>query len=390
MIMSKVNETAVGLLFFGALIGLGALTIFLSDFSLFETKYDVTVLFDDASGLEEGDNVLVMGTVQGKVQELDFFRTPKKVLKKKTGHWVAAVLRMNIPLESYLNSDYTIRIRNSNLLGSKVVDVELGNSGDLLAEGTALTGKAVGDPLEQISDLITDNRDRIDSSLENFERFTDDLTTASNSLISGDGILTSLLYDKKLTGRVNNLVSTAETSVGDLSEVIGQVKNGKGPLGRLLFDKKWSSDVTATLRSARNTFARIEETAEHVKSGRGPIGYLLFSEEAEREIGNMVSDISDIAGKVRSGKGVLGMLLYDESTARKVENLIAGIDDTVTGIREMIEHAQNGGGALGLLLSDEAVRSKLSAILDQALLALEDAREAAPLTSIGSYLLGSF
>ena len=388
--MAKVNETAVGLLFFGALIGMGALTIFLSDFSLFEKKYDVTVLFDDASGLEEGDNVLVMGTIQGKVHKLDFFRKPRRTGGGEANHWVEVTLRMDIPLDSYLNTGYKIRIRNSNFLGSKVVDVELGEEGAALAGGAVLSGKSIPDPLEEISDLISENRDKVDSSIENFERFTRDLTAASASLNSGDGILNTLLNDKVLADRVTDFVSSASRSADDLGEIIGQVKQGEGALGRIVFDKEWAEEVVAMLASVKNSLGWIEETTEHVKAGRGPLGYILFNEEAERDIGDMIGNISDFTTTVRSGEGTLGMLLYDKETGSRVKNLIADAGDAVSRIGEMVEFAQSGGGALGFLLYDKNVRAELEALLDQALLAMEDAREAAPLSSLGSFLFGTF
>ncbi|MFH2002687.1 MAG: hypothetical protein ABIK28_23655, partial [Planctomycetota bacterium] len=64
--MTSVKEFSVGLLFFGALIALGLLTIWLQDFSFFEESHEYKVWFDHANEIKVKDNVLIMGKRQGR------------------------------------------------------------------------------------------------------------------------------------------------------------------------------------------------------------------------------------------------------------------------------------------------------------------------------------
>ena len=68
--MVNVKEITVGLLFFGALVALGVLTIMLSDFDLFEKVHYYDVYFDQANELKVQDNVLIMGTRQASTSTM--------------------------------------------------------------------------------------------------------------------------------------------------------------------------------------------------------------------------------------------------------------------------------------------------------------------------------
>ena len=110
--MADVKTMTVGLLFFGALVALGALTIMLSNFNPFQKTYVYEVYCDMANELKPQDNVLIMGTRQGKVERVEFFEKPLWCTEGTCDLWVKVTIRMKIPLR--LKEDYSVTIRNAN------------------------------------------------------------------------------------------------------------------------------------------------------------------------------------------------------------------------------------------------------------------------------------
>ena len=350
----------------------------------------MTVLFDDAAGLEPGDNVLVMGTVQGKVAGLHFFDTPRRAAGIDADMWVEVDLTLNLPIRSYLRRDFRIRIRNANLLGGKVVDVQLGVAHAPLPAETRLAGLAVPDPVEQVSDFITDNRQEIDTALANIRSFTDDLTEFSSSVRRDEGILNTLIYDRDFNREVKGAVARAKDAADKLDEALDRLLNGDGPLAHLIGDSAWSARVEGTLGSLDGAAQDVREVTERVRSGRGALGYAVYSDEGESFLRGIAANVKDISLRIRRGEGILGRLLYDDALADRFGEILDRTGESVSGLLSIVRQVQEGGGTIGLLLYDDDLRLKIRAILDQALIAIEDAREAAPLNSLGSFLFGSF
>src|SRR6185295_8045547 len=67
----------LGVVFFGALLGLGAVTIALSDFKFGAPRYDVDLISPDVGYLRAGDPVLLYGMPAGKVQVIQRLSAPR-------------------------------------------------------------------------------------------------------------------------------------------------------------------------------------------------------------------------------------------------------------------------------------------------------------------------
>ena len=384
--MSKVKETGVGILFIGALVGLGFLTVALTDFDLFRTTHDLTAYFDKASGLKAGDNVRVMGVIRGKVRKIEFLATPVHLPEVVNDLWVKATLTLDVPVQSFLRRDYVIRIRNSNMLGGKVVDIELGSSDEAVMDETVargLPGLATADPFEQVGDLIGENRPRIDRIIENVDLFAAEVTTLAKDIREGDGVAHDLIYNETMAERVRLTLADIGDGVKLFRQVIADVREGRGVLGQILYNEDWPAQVTAIIDSIRGII-------DEVKTGEGVLGQIIFNQEWSERVTALLTTINEIVSNTRAGKGPLGLLLYDEKLRADIASSVENFEKVSAALGTIAQNLQEGKGLLGTLLADEEMALKVRALLDQALMSLEDAREAAPLSSLGSFLFGSF
>lgn len=408
--MVSMKEVAVGLLFFGSLIALGFLTIWLTDFSLFEETYEYEIFFDLANELRVKDEVLIMGKRQGKVMRVEYHEEPLWSERQKCELWVSVVVKMDVPLT--LKEDYKIRIRNANLLGGKVMDIRLGKSQTLVNPlNTRLVGLAVSDPIEAISDFVETNKGHVRHTLENVDHVVSNLSEWADKISRGEGTIGRLIYSEALANNVDSFVANAERFmtelrnsegllglvlndpdtrlkfkqiVDDLASVARMIAEGKGTVGKLLKEEALHDQILSVA-------SRLDRLASGMESGRGLVGKL-FVEESEKafdDFARIVSNGRDISEQIRSGEGTLNTLLYDREMSSQLRSVAFKLAKIADDIDIIVQDVKDGKGPLGYILRDEELAAKVEKLIDSIIGSIEDARESAPLVSLGSFLFGA-
>jgi phospholipid/cholesterol/gamma-HCH transport system substrate-binding protein len=393
--MNPVRQTVLGAFFFSTLFLLGFLTIYLGEWNPFETKTQYEVFFDDVDGLRAGDPVLVYGVQQGRILAIDFTgdAEPQRRLR--------ATFYTDRPLT--LNEDYTVGIKDQSLLGGKRVEIEQGE-GASLAAGTELFGSSRGDLLTALNDVVDENRTDLNRILSNAadiaesvalgkrslsrylldEPAVEDLNSGisslrqlGNKLDSGEGALGQLINESEA---YDSLLSVLNNG----SNVMSELAAGEGTLGRLIREPEMFHSLQAPVDSLRTTATRVE-------GGEGALGWLSSSASntTVAKVEQAVDDLAAMTAQVRRGEGVLGKLVFDPELGQKIDSIAANLDGSLADIRTLVADMKSGEGTLGLLLAEPEARKKVERILDQVANAIEDAREAAPVSSVASFLFGN-
>ena len=384
--MSRVKEAGVGILFFGALVGMGALTIALTDFDFFKKKYELTTYFDEASGLQAGDNVRVMGVIRGKVNRIEFLAAPHHLAGRPEEFWVRARLRLDVPVSSFLKKDFEIRIRNANMLGGKVVDIDLGAAREKLEPGriaAGLPGLAATDPFQEIGDFIAENRPGIDKIIDNIESFSDDMSGLTRDIRTGEGVAHDLIYDRSMAETLRGTLADTRRAAQSVERIARDAGKKKGILGHLIYDEEWPARVSSILTGT-------DDFIGDVKGGKGVLGQAVYNDKWSGRVSSILAGVEGIVADARAGKGTLGLVLSDEGLRQNIAEGVANFRYVSDVARNMARNVAEGKGLMGVLFNDPDIAAKVKAFLDQALMSLEDAREAAPLSSLGSFLFGSF
>ncbi len=408
--MVNAKEITVGLLFFGTLIALGMLTVMLSDIKLFGKTYVYEIYFDDANELKLQDNVLIMGTRQGKVVDVQFFTDPIWSDVNHCDLWVKATIRMDIPLT--LKKDYRITIRNSNLLGGKLMDIRLGRSRlPQDTDGVRLIGLAVRDPIEAISTFFERNKAYVRSILAHLDQTITDVSVWTEKISKGEGLVGRLIFSDSMAEDFENTVAGVDRLIADalrddnvldlllrdpevrtklqklasdLALISGNIAEGKGSLGKFINSPVVHDRVAAVAENVERITKRLDE-------GEGLVGKLLApeSEMIYRDLLQITGNIGDFVTEMVEGDGVVHALVYDGEIAGHLKLTFKRIDEITENIGAVVKNVREGKGPLGMLLYDEEVVDKLKSIVDHMLDGLEDAREASPVRSLGSFLFGA-
>ncbi len=394
--MSNFRQLALGAFFVVVLAILGYYTIFLTEFSLFAERHELVVHFPGANGLRQGDSVLVAGIREGRVGALSY--DPAAELSRRI------TVTLVLDKEIGLREGFTIEIEDSTLLGGKHVLVDPGPpEGRPLAPDAPLFGRVRGNALSGLSELVADNRSRLDSILE-------DLSVAAADLREGKGTLGRLIGDAELADKVTSAVDRFGAFSDNAAALSDDLRQGKGAIGRLLTDE----DLALKLEEIADRLAQITSDVQvftkDLPEGKGILPKLVNDEALAQDVTLAFEKIRDIFDRINSGEGNLGRLVVDDTAMKHIESILQKVDvgegtlglliskpdlyeklsqvaDDLAGASATLRESK---GTIGKLLNDDALYQDLQRAVELIIRSLEEYREAAPVTTFTSVLFGAF
>ncbi|NUN49156.1 MAG: MCE family protein [Candidatus Brocadiae bacterium] len=356
---ARANTFKVGMLFFVALVILGAATVSVGNLDFLQKTWDLQVHFVNVGGLKTGDPVRVSGLDMGRVKALEL--RPDGVL---------VTLRMTTDID--LKEDYGFEVMMSTLVGGRHIAVEQGTPGrKSVDKSVVLRGRAPGSAVDEIADLVRENRDSV-------RDFVANLKEISESLKRGDGTLGRLLKDEGLydearaaLGEIRAGVAEVKKAGAVIEDVKKQLDSGEGTLVKLLKSNEMYDDLKATTEKLRLVVEKAEK-------GEGTIGRLLNDERlyddaraTVEQLREAVASVQRMVDKVESGEGTVGKLLNDAELARKLEETVAEVRDLAGSMRSIAGKVDRGEGAIGKLVNETALYDSAKETVDKANSALE-------------------
>lgn len=200
------REIVVGIFFFVAMAILGYYTIIMTG-GLFERpdEYFMTVRFPYVGGLNSKTKVRVNGVVSGEVESISL----------DENNVVVVVLKMTKRFRLYAN--YQISVQSEGALGLRYVSINPGSrmiNNQLVEEVqdyAHLEGRAVGDTLAMISELIAENRDNVYNTIKNIREVTEKIN-------KGHGTLGKLINEGKVHDSTEGLIRELRDAIEDTRE----------------------------------------------------------------------------------------------------------------------------------------------------------------------------
>lgn len=284
---------------------IGYLVFQIEDFQFFGSEGQrVDVLFDSVAGLNEKAPVRVAGVRVGTVDGVAL-----------DGQRARVTLLIDEPLQ--LTEGSRAAIANAGILGDKYVELILGPSGatplgaDVVLAGTtpvsfdealgrfdklgqSLTevtgdisargdlGQTIRRLLENleatsadIRSLVSANRQQVDSTVDNFQTFSEvlarELPEVTNQLRSLLSNVDTLVVENRdeLSGSLENIERLSEkisTSVDNLNHISSQIRSGEGTLGKLVYDDSAHDGLVQTLEAVEQGVGTLNETIGRVQN----------------------------------------------------------------------------------------------------------------------------
>ena len=166
-------------------------------------------------------------------------------------------------------------------------------------------------------------------------------------------------------------------AVEGFQAMIDSVNNGQGTLGMLLKDDTMYNNLLSVTEDLKVISGRLER-------GEGTIGKLLKNDDIYNNADAVMASLNEISARLEAGEGTLGKLMSED------DQLYKDISATMVSVRSISEGISNGEGTLGRLVRDAKLYDEATLLVEDVRAAVDDLREASPITSFGSVIFGAF
>lgn len=304
--MKLSREVKVG---FIVLVGIALLYVgvnYLKGISVFSDTRIYYCVYDRIDGIQQSNPVVINGFVVGQVRRVSLMSNDARSLMVEIA---IKEKELAIPIDS------KARIQSSGLLGSKEIQLFLGNSSQMAMHGDTLYTSIEAGLMESVNkeiqplkmkteQLISD----VDSIVTIFQAILDENTRSNlrKSLNSVRGTLQSL---ETTAFRLDTLVLEEKVR---LSSILGHVEGITGNL------EASNEEITHILKN----FAALSDT--------------LIESEIKSVISNAsdaMAQVNDITAKINTGEGTMGMLINNDTLYNNLTSASQQLDLLLEDLR---------------------------------------------------------
>jgi len=292
----------VGLfIFVGLMFLLGGILIVGNIRETFNNKMKVISIFDDVSGLKEGNNVWYSGVKIGTVSNMNFFGRSQ----------VEVILNIATKSQQYIRKDAKVKISSDGIIGNKIIVIYGGTPdfaqvevGDTLAVERTFTS-------EDMINTLQDNN-------ENLLVITSNIKDITNRMTDGDGTIGKLLNDTSVYSNINAATASLHAATIEAEQMIRSLSafttglNKKGTLANEL-----TTDTTI-FKSVKASVLKLQQMADTANV--------------------FVSNLKKAGSNPRS---TIGVLIHDESAGASLKETLKHLESSSKKLDEDLEAAQH-------------------------------------------------
>jgi len=285
------KEIIIGLVFIAAL----ALFIwgfsFLKGFNLFKEQRVLYAKYDRVSGLSKANPVSINGLKVGQVSDIYFEPNfSGKIIVEITIETQLPIPRNSVAL-----------IYSSDLMGSKAIDLKLGNDSLLVANGDTLGTRVEASLKEAVNQQIQPLKAK-----------------AEELILSIDSVVTVIkeIFNEQARENLTSSLASVQATFENLESASYNLDQ------MIAAEKVRFGEIMYNLESITTTIRENEEDIDNIISNFSVISDSLAQADIPRTFANInrvVADVADIVEKIDNGEGTLGMLVNNESLYRDLQ-----------------------------------------------------------------------
>jgi phospholipid/cholesterol/gamma-HCH transport system substrate-binding protein len=287
------NETKIGAL---TVISLAILILgysFLKGSDVFSTENKFYAVYSDVSGLAISKPVLVNGFPIGRVSKMELRPDGQTLVEFKVQD------KYDIPKN-------TLARLEGDILGSKTINFELGNSKEMAESTDTLRAFVKGglaeslQPVQKKAELIIGKMDSILTSVNaimnpRFQKNVDrSFNSIANTLQSLEG--TSQKVDAlvgKQSVRINNILANVESISANLKASDVYLTGTLANFNKISNDVA-KSNIKQTLDNANKAVADLQNTIAKINNGQGSLGLLLNDDKMYNNLKDASANLNNL------------------------------------------------------------------------------------------------
>lgn len=318
-------EIGVGLLILVAIVLFGVFAVVISDVNPLNDGYIVYVDFNNPGNLQPGASVNVGSLRIGRVEDIAYRGGQLDPVTHRRS-LIRVRARLNREIKNTVHDDAKFYVTSTSIVGESLLAIEPGNpERPILQENSVVVGidpprmdlalSLAYEMLENISSLLRDNREEIESMLH----------AAANMIRQIDGLLT------RHADRVDRIIENVEQITNETNELVaGANRTVNGPQVQRIVRNvdhtmaSVSRDIDPILADARSITHKVDGLLDMLgPQQQQEIQSILHDgSEVMARVDTITQDAQSIVTHIREGRGTVGAMLMDEQLYDDVQEMV--------------------------------------------------------------------
>ena len=289
--MKYKREIGIGLIFIVALALFVWGFSFLKGFNLFKEQRVVYAVYEQVSGLDRANPVSINGLKVGQVSDIYF----------EPGFSGNIIVEITVETQIPIPRNSVALIYSSDLMGSKAIDLKLGDDSLYISNGDTLSTRVEASLKEAVNQQIAPLK-----------------LKAEELILSIDSVVTVIkaIFNEKAKENLSN-------SIASIEQTFANLESASFNLDTLVAAQKTKlSQIMTNLETITSTIRENEENIDNILANFSTLSDSLAKAEIPRtfaKIDRVMGDVAVIVEKINNGEGSLGMLVNDEALYKDIQ-----------------------------------------------------------------------
>ena len=290
MHLKLTREIKIGITFVVTLAAFYWGVNFLKGVDIFSNVHKIYAVYPKVNGLMRSNPVTINGLNVGKVSNISF--------KNDTSRFLVVELSISHDLPIPKNS--IARIYSSDLLGSKAVEILLGNSTVYATKGDTLRSDAKASLEDEVNRQVLPLKLKAESLMGSFDTLISVLNevmnekTRDNLIKSFESIRNTIKHLEITTSSIDTIVSSQK---GRMSEIIiniesitRNIKNNNQQISSAIHNVSTMTDTLAaanlskTISTTQRALQNFEQITDKINKGKGTMGMLINNDSLYKQL----------------------------------------------------------------------------------------------------------
>ena len=289
---NRQQEIILGVVIFFSAVILVVGTVWLSErYAGAAGGYRIHARFDSVPGLQVGNPVTFRGVRVGKVLSIGLVDGLPYVA-------------LGFASVSDLPEDSRFLLKSDGLLGGQMIEIQLGKSPQILADGAVVQGISTS----ELDAMVSESR----LMIEKIGNAVDGVAS-DNNLVHLESVLSRI---DTTTHYLNRLLN--DDNLGKVDKMLDSLALATGDASGLMRDNRENLSIAVTnLAVALERLARISAQMETTSVS----------------MQNTFTNLDDISKGIRDGRGTVGRLVKDEAVYEHLDRTLTSVDSLIEDIR---------------------------------------------------------
>lgn len=289
---------AIALLFWGA--------NYLKGINLLEKNKRFFAIYERVDGLGSSNPVVINGYKVGQVEEISF-------LPDNSGR---LLVKFSVTEENFrISKDTRAKIISSDILGSKSIELQLGNSSEELQNL---------DTLE--SDVEASLTEAVNEQIAPLKRKAEDLISTVDSAITTVSAIFNKQARSDLDASFTSIKNSLQTFERTMVQVDGMVKAERNKIAEVL------THLESITRNLANNNDKLTASLENIEA----ISDSLAGANLKQTVNNAsiaMTEVASVMQKINEGEGSLGQLINNDTLYNNLERSADDLDKLLLDMR---------------------------------------------------------